>query len=387
MRETIEIAPLQDDHDILLPWWWIITHPTQYVLTGKESDLKFDSPKCKNCTAMAVSKFTVEYDESVAYFGSDQECIGVLGTLRFNENLGGQINVEVGLRKDVPWQYQDYQSVFNVQYSDELPPHRSFDHAIDMVEGKEPPWGPIYVLSEKDLEVLGTYLDDMLHSGKIRPSKSLAGAPILFVPKKEGRGLRFCVDYRGLNKVTILNRYPLLLMNELRDRVCGAKISKKLDLKSGYNLIRIKEGDEWKTAFRTRYGLFEYKVMPFGLANAPATFQNMMNEIFRDMINLGVVIYLDDILIYSENEQDHVALVKRVLEHLQEHQLAIAPEKCEWYRSGVNFLGYIISPEEVEMDQEKIRTVVEWEAPDSVKGVQLFLEFANFYRRFIEGYS
>ena len=127
--------------------------------------------------------------------------------------------------------------------------------------------------------------------------------------------------------------------------------------------------------------------MPFGLANAPTTFQNMKNEIFRDMIDLGVVIYQDDILIYSENERDHVALVKRVLERLQEHQLAIAPEKCEWHRSRVNFLGHIISHEDVEMDQEKIWTVVEWEAPDSVKEVQSFLGFANFYRRLIEGYS
>ena len=139
-------------------------------------------------------------------------------------------------------------------------------------------------------------------------------------------------------------------MNELRDRVCGAKIFTKLDLKSGYNHIRIKEGDEWKTVFHTRYGLLGYRVMPFGLANAPATFQDMMNEIFRDMIALGVVIYLDDILIYSENEPDHVALVKRVLERLQEHQLGIAPDKCEWHRSRVNFLGYNISPEGVEMD-------------------------------------
>ena len=200
--------------------------------------------------------------------------------------------------------------MFNGQYSDELPPHRSFNQATDRVEGKEPPWGPIYTLSEKELEVLRTYLDDMLRSSKIRSSKSLAGAPILFVPKKEGRGMRLCVDYRGLNKVTILNRYPLPLMNELRDRIRGAKIFTKVDLKSGYNLIQIKEGDEWKTAFRTRYGLFEYKVMPFGLANAPTTFQNMINDIFKDMIDLGIIIYLDDILMYSENEQDHVALVK-----------------------------------------------------------------------------
>ena len=274
----------------------------QFVLTGKESDLKFDSPKCKNCTAKAVSEFTVEYDESVAFFGSDQECIGVLGTLHLDEDRGGQIDVEVEPLEGVPWQYRDYHSVFDGQYSDELPPHRSFDHAIDMVERREPPWGPIYVLSEKELEVFRTYLTDMLTSGKICSSKSSAGAPIFFVPKKEGGGLRLRVNYRGLNKVTILNRYPLPLMNELRGRVRGAKIFTKLDLKSGYNVIRIKEGDEWKTAFRTRYGVFEYKVMPFGLANAPATFQNMMNEIFRDMIDLGVVIYQDDILIYSENE-------------------------------------------------------------------------------------
>ena len=134
-------------------------------------------------------------------------------------------------------------------------------------------------------------------------------------------------------------------------------------------------------------GSFVYKGMPFELTNAPVTFQNMMNEIFRDIIDLGVVIYLDNILIYSENDQDHVALVKRVLERLQEHQLAITPDKCEWHRSTDNFLGYVFSLKGVEMDQDKIRTIVEWEAPDSVKGVQSFLGFANFYRRFIVGYS
>ena len=156
------------------------------MLTGKELDLKFDSPKCKNCTAKAVSEFMVKYDESVAFFGSNQECIGVLGTLHFDEDRSGQIDVEVEPLEGVRWKYRDYHSVFDGQYSGELPPHRSFDHAIDMVEGKEPPWGPIYTLSEKELEVLRTYLADMLTSGKIRPSKSSAGAPILFVPKKVG---------------------------------------------------------------------------------------------------------------------------------------------------------------------------------------------------------
>ena len=148
----------------------------------------------------------------------------------------------------------------------------------------------------------------MLDSRMIRPSKSPAGAPILFVPKPHGRGFRLCVDYRGHNRVTIMNRYPLPLMNELRDRVAGSRIFTKIDLKAGYNLIRIKPGDEWKTAFWTRYGHYEYLVMPFGLANAPATFQDMMNEILRDLINHGVVVYIDDILIYTENEEEHVRL-------------------------------------------------------------------------------
>ena len=182
--------------------------------------------------------------------------------------------------REIPWQYRYYKSVYNAQYSDKIPPHRSFDHTIDMVVGTEPPWGPIYALSEMELYVLKEYFDTMLKSGKIRSSKSSAGAPILFVPKDHGCGLCLCVDIRGLNKVTILNRYPIPLMNELSDTVRGAEIFTKLDLKAGYHLIRIKKGDEWKTAFRSRYCHDEYTVMPSGLANAPATFQNMTNEIF-----------------------------------------------------------------------------------------------------------
>ena len=144
----------------------------------------------------------------------------------------------------MPWQYRDFQTLYNGETAKFLPPHRSYDHAIDLKDGEQPPWGPIYALSEKELSVLKDYLKEMLDSGKIRPSKSPAGAPILFVPKPHGRGLRLCVDYRGLNRVTILNRYPLPLMNELRDRVAGSRIFTKIDLKAGYNLIRIKPGEE-----------------------------------------------------------------------------------------------------------------------------------------------
>jgi hypothetical protein len=234
---------------------------------------------------------------------------------------------------------------------------------------------------------LKEYLNEMLVTGKIRPSKSPAGAPILFVPKAHGRGLRLCVDYRGLNRVTILNRYPLPLMNELRDRIQGSKIFTKLDLKSGYNLIRIKKGDEWKTVFRTRYGHYEYLVMPFGLANAPATFQNMMNEILRDLIDQGVVVYIDDILIYSETEEEYKRLVNDVLKRLHDNGLALAPEKCEWHVSKVEFLGYVISAEGVSMAQDKVEDILNWETPKTVKDIQSFMGFANFYRRFIRNFS
>jgi len=214
----------------------------------------------------------------------------------------------------VPERYKEFIDLFDPEGTTaELPPYRSFDLAIDLKKGAQPPWGPIYVLSEVELEALKEYLEGMLRTGKIRPSMSPAGTPIPFVPKPHGRGLRLCVDYCGLNKVTIMNRYLLPLMNELRDRVQGAKIFTKIDLKWGYNLIRIKEGDEWKMAFRTRYGLYEYLVMPFGLANAPVTFQNMINEVVRDLIDQRVVAYMDQILIYSPTEDEHVHIVTNVL--------------------------------------------------------------------------
>jgi hypothetical protein len=180
----------------------------------------------------------------------------------------------------VPETFQQYIKVLGKELTDKLPDHKPYDHAIDLRDGKQPPWGPMYPLNEMELQALRDYLKEMLELGKIRPSKSPAAAPIIFVPKGHGRGLRLCVDYRGLNKVTIANRYTLPIMSELQDRVRGVKIFTKIDLKNGYNLIRIKPGDEWKTAFNTRYGLYEYTVMPFGLSNALATFQNMMNHIF-----------------------------------------------------------------------------------------------------------
>jgi len=169
------------------------------------------------------------------------------------------------------------------------------------------------MLSQKQLEALRKYLDDMLKQGKISPSKSPAGAPILFVPKPDRR-LRLVVDYRGLNKVIVHNKYPIPLMTELRDQVRDAQIFTQLDLKDGFHLIRIPKGDEWKTSFRTRYGHYQYRVMPFGLVNTPATFQTMMNEILREFLEQGLLVYIDNILIYSETVEEHILLVRKVLQ-------------------------------------------------------------------------
>ncbi|UTT88131.1 hypothetical protein NDA17_001758 [Ustilago hordei] len=209
---------------------------------------------------------------------------------------------------------------------------------------------------------------------------------VLFVPKKDG-GLRLCVDYRGLNEITVRNRAPLPLIEEQLFLLRKARIYTKLDLRAAYNLIRIAKGDEWKTAFGTQLGLYEYLVMPFGLANAPAHFQSFINDIFRDIIGVYVVVYLDDFLIFSDTEEVHVKHVTEVLTRLRSNRLFAKLSKCEFHTKTVEFLGYIIKPTGIEMDPEKVRTVKEWPMPESIHDIQRFLGFANFYRRFIAHFA
>ncbi|KAJ1598920.1 hypothetical protein NDA14_005533 [Ustilago hordei] len=209
---------------------------------------------------------------------------------------------------------------------------------------------------------------------------------VLFVPKKDG-GLRLCVDYRGLNEITVKNRAPLPLIEEQLFLLRKARIYTKLDLRAAYNLIWIAKGDEWKTAFGTQLGLYEYLVMPFGLANAPAHFQSFINDIFRDIIGVYVVVYLDDFLIFSDTEEVHVKHVTEVLTRLRSNRLFAKLSKCEFHTKTVEFLGYIIKPTGIEMDPEKVRTVKEWPMPESIHDIQRFLGFANFYRRFIAHFA
>ncbi|KAK3521410.1 hypothetical protein QTP70_004340 [Hemibagrus guttatus] len=231
-----------------------------------------------------------------------------------------------------------------------------------------------------------TAIDSRPIAGHIRPSTSPAAAGFFFVGKKDG-GLRPCIDYRGLNAITVPYPYPLPLVPAVLEQLRGARIFSKLDLRSAYNLVRIKKGDEWKTAFHTTHGHYEYRVMPFGLTNAPAVFQALINGVFQDLLGKWVIAYIDDILVYSASLEEHVLHVREVLSRLQQHHLYVKLEKCEFHRSTVTFLGYVVSRRGVEMDEVKVRAVTDWSAPTTVRELQRFLGFANFYRRFIRNYS
>ena len=286
----------------------------------------------------------------------------------------------------IPEKYRNYFDVFSPTEVEQLPPHRSYDCAIDLEEGKTPLFGPIYSLSQEEREELFKYVEEHLKKGFIRRSTSPAASPILFTRHKTGK-LRLCVDYRALNAITKKNCYPLPLVSDLLDRVQDCKVFSVIDLKNAFNLIRIRDGDEWKTAFRTHLGLFEYTVMPFGLTNAPATFQVYVQDVLRDILDIVYVVYLDDILIFSHSQEEHNQHCHMVLERLHNGCLFANIEKCEFDRSNVEYLGYIISAEGIKMNPKKLSTIVDWPLPRSVKEVQSFLGFANFYRHFIKNYS
>ncbi|KAI2668864.1 Transposon Tf2-6 polyprotein [Labeo rohita] len=267
----------------------------------------------------------------------------------------------------IPAEYQDLLEAFSRQGATQLSPHRPGDCAIDLIPGAAPPRGRIFPLSQA-------------------PSTSPASAGFFFVKKKD-RGLRPCIDYRALNDLTIKYRYPLPLVPSALEQLRSAKTFTKLDLRSAYNLIRIRSGDEWKTAFSMTSGHYEYLVMPFGLANSPSYLQAFVNEVFRDMLNRWVIVHIDDILIYSNSYSEHITHVRATLQRLISHQLYAKEEKCEFHLDKISFLGYIISPEGVAMDEHKVNSVLNWPRPTTLKELQRFLGFSNFYRHFIRNFS
>ncbi|EDN09807.1 hypothetical protein HCAG_06974 [Histoplasma mississippiense (nom. inval.)] len=237
----------------------------------------------------------------------------------------------------------EFKDIFSAEAAAKLDENPIISHHIRLQDGKEPPYGPLYNLSIAELDALRKYLEEMLSRQWVRPTKSPAAAPIVFAKKKDGT-LRLCVDYRGLNKITIKDRYPIPRIEEMLDRLQNAIIFSKIDLRDAYYRIRIAEGDEWKTAFRTRYGSYEFRVMPMGLCNAPATFQSYINEVLKGLVDICCIVYLDDILIYSQNTEDHTKHLRLIFERLRKYRLYAKESKCTFFTTEVEFLGYIVSP-------------------------------------------
>ena len=267
-----------------------------------------------------------------------------------------------------------------------LPPRRVVDFGIELHPGTSPISMTPHRMAPVELQELRVQLQELLDKGFIRPSTSPWGAPVLFAKKKD-KTLRLCIDYRQLNRVTIKNRYPLSRIDDLFDQLRGARVYSKIDLRTGYHQLRVEETDIPKTAFRTRYGHFEFTVMPFGLTNALAAFMDLMHRVFQPYLDQFVVVFVDDILIYSQLEWEHEYHLRIVLHLLRDHKLYAKFSKCEFWLTEVRVFGHVVSASGVSVNPEKVEAVMSWVGPKSVFEIHSFLGLAGYYRRFIEDFS
>ncbi|XP_058217513.1 uncharacterized protein LOC131328604 [Rhododendron vialii] len=285
------------------------------------------------------------------------------------------LDEDLSTRGELPLVVREFPDVFPEELPG-LPPEREIEFVIDLLPGTAPISIPPYRFAPAELRELKTQLQELENLGFIRPSTSPWGAPALFAQKKDG-SLRLCIDYRKLNRVTIKNKYPMPRIDDLFDQLRGATCFSKIDLRSGYHQLRVRREDIPKTAFRTCYGHYEFVVMPFGLTNAPATFMDLMNRIFRAYLDRFVVVFVDDILIYSPTEEEHQSHLTIVLEILREHQLYAKLSKCEFWLSEVKFLGHVVSKGGVSVDPGKIESVMNWQRPKNVFEIRSFLGLAG----------
>src|SRR4051812_10709340 len=281
---------------------------------------------------------------------------------------------------------QEFADVFPQDVPPGLPPIRGIEHQIDLIPGASLPNRAPYRTNPEETKEIMRQVQELLDKGYIRESLSPCAVPIILVPKKDGTS-RMCVDCRGINNITIRYRHPIPRLDDMLDELSGSTIFSKVDLRSGYHQIRMKLGDEWKTAFKTKFGLYEWLVMPFGLTNAPSTFMRLMNEVLRTFIGRFVVVYFDDILIYSKTDFEHVDHIRQVLQVLRNAKLYANLEKCTFAKDKVIFLGYVVSKHGVEVDSSKIEAIHNWPTPMNVSQVRSFHGLAGFYRRFVKDFS
>ena len=366
------------DFDVILGMDWLTTH--QAVIDCKKKRVRFNPLGAKPFEFCGTSRGkTVPMISALrAQHLLASGCLGYLVNMVDKEKETRVTPEEVPV-------IHKYLTVF-LDDLPGLPPDRQIEFSIELVPGTAPISKAPYRLAPAELKELKIQLEDLLEKGLIRPSHSPWGAPVLFVKKKDG-SLRMCIDYRGLNKATIKNKYPLPHIHDLFDQLAGSKVFSKIDLRSGYHQLKIKEEDIPKTAFRTRYGHYEFLVMSFGLTNAPAAFMDLMHRVFNDYLDKFVIVFIDDILIYSKNEEEHEAHLRQVLQRLSVEKLYAKFSKCEFWLNKVIFLGHVVSDEGISVDPSKIEAIISWKQPKSVTEIRSFLGLVGYYRRFVEGFS
>jgi hypothetical protein len=359
-----------------------LRNPARTTPSPRPSTLEY--PVILNIAHISASAFRMQSrrQDNISFSTSLYEIDRMINE---KEDLDDDTTLEE-IKAKVPVQSQAYLDVFSKAASDRLPPHRSYDHRIQLESENTLGYSPLWHQSTDELKAIKQYLLENLDKGFIEASQAPYASPTLFVKKPNG-SLRFCVDFRKLNLLSRKDRYPLPLIDETLARISQAKVFTKLDIRQAFYRIRIHPDSEELTTFRTRYGAYKYKVLPFGLTNGPATYQRYMNDVLFDYLDDFCTAYLDDILIYSDDILSHHEHVNKVLQRLRDAGLQADIRKCEFGVTRTKYLGFIISTDGIEVDPEKTEVIHHWKEPKTVKGIQSFLGFCNFYRRFIRDFG
>ena len=393
-KVELVVMPLPAHYDVILGMQW---HRAHQPVTYSNASVQYQTDRGRVTLQQPIA--VVKELESNCLISASQLRRMLRKPIRGSDNTPPSAILETYLvyvnavDTSTPVASDKYATYFMEKYptvcSDQptgLPPHRSFDHHIELEPGAEAPNKPAYRQSSAHNDELKKQLTALLDLGVIRPSKSPFASPVLFVKKQDG-SWRLCIDYRALNRVTKKNRYPLPHQDDLIERLRHARYLTKLDLRSGYWQVRMGDDSVEKTAFTTRYGLYEWLVMPFGLCNAPSTFMQMMNDLLRPLLDSCVAVFIDDVIIWSTTEQQHYKDVTAVFDILQQNQLAVKMSKCDFFKEEVTFLGHVVGRGSVRMCPDKLAAIVEWPTPHTTTDVRAFLGLCGYYRKFVKGFS